>query len=214
MRHGQSKGLIEIELQGPDDTFISIQRIIYAENEKSEWKLNGSKCTQQQVKSTILELEIDIENLCNFLPQERVASFAQLSSHELLLETMSTVGGKSMVEDFKNLSEISSQERNLEKVVYLKKCVDQLIFPQSCHELSEEISFLDNRNAQVHNEVQRYLEHEKILEKIDLLETKRPWVEYNQARDDYKHARQVRNLAQSNLKELQEKYDPIHEEIQ
>lgn len=52
----------------------------------------------------------------NFLPQERVHSFAQLTSQQLLTETMSTVGGKVMLDQFERLQAQRHQETSRQQV--------------------------------------------------------------------------------------------------
>ena len=97
-----------------------IRRIIYSENERSEWKINGKKAKLEDVKELVARLDIEVENLCNFLPQEKVASFAQLSNQELLEETMSTVGGKTMVTQYKDMCTLGKKEKELHEVNYFR----------------------------------------------------------------------------------------------
>ena len=44
------------------------------------------------VKELVRSLNIQLDNLCQFLPQERVADFAKLNAQELLVETQRAVG--------------------------------------------------------------------------------------------------------------------------
>lgn len=99
----------------------------------------------------------------NFLPQERVHSFAQvpalatltchqqLSPHDLLVETIRTVGGTKMLDDYETLIAFRKDETKMAVVV---------------DEETKEIGILNARNEQVSVEVQRFMEREKILQHV------------------------------------------------
>jgi chromosome segregation ATPase len=83
IRHGEKKAVIEITLKAKEaDAVIQIRRIITAGSDggqgKSDWKLNGKTCTQAVIRGIVDELNIQVDNLCNFLPQERVHAFARV----------------------------------------------------------------------------------------------------------------------------------------
>lgn len=63
----------------------------FSESE-SKWKIDGRRADERSVRSLCQLLNIQLDNLCHFLPQERVAEFAGLSPERLLLETERTVG--------------------------------------------------------------------------------------------------------------------------
>lgn len=54
--------------------------------------MNGERTTGQKVSNVVAELGIQIGNLCAFLPQDKVAEFAQMNSKELLKATMEAAG--------------------------------------------------------------------------------------------------------------------------
>jgi hypothetical protein len=55
------------------------------------------------------ELNIQVENLCQFLPQDKVASFAAMNSTTLLRETERAVGGQEMVDLHDQLVELKKE---------------------------------------------------------------------------------------------------------
>lgn len=57
----------------------------------SKWKLNGKNTSEKEVLGKVKSLNIQLDNLCHFLPQERVAEFAGLSPEKLLVETQRTL---------------------------------------------------------------------------------------------------------------------------
>jgi structural maintenance of chromosomes protein 5 len=54
--------------------------------------------------------------MSQFLPQDKVASFAQLSPTELLKETQRAVGGVEMVNHWQNICNKRKQEREIQDV--------------------------------------------------------------------------------------------------
>jgi hypothetical protein len=57
-----------------------------------------------------------------FLPQDRVASFAQLNPTQLLHETQRAVGGAEMVAHWERLCKLRVEERELENVPPKNHC--------------------------------------------------------------------------------------------
>lgn len=63
------------------------------------------------------KLNIQVDNLCQFLPQDRVCAFAQLSQPELLQETEKAVGGEGMLEEHMKLIELKKAQMGSGKSV-------------------------------------------------------------------------------------------------
>ncbi|XP_041278107.1 structural maintenance of chromosomes protein 5 isoform X2 [Onychostruthus taczanowskii] len=69
VKQGCMKGIVEIELfKSPDN--IVITREIYVMNNASVWFINGKAATLKTVEEKIAALNIQVDNLCQFLPQE------------------------------------------------------------------------------------------------------------------------------------------------
>ncbi|KAG2501172.1 hypothetical protein HYH03_000987 [Edaphochlamys debaryana] len=56
------------------------------------WRLNGATASEKQIRRLTQELGIHFDNLCVFLPQERVVKFSQLEPAELLAATEEAIG--------------------------------------------------------------------------------------------------------------------------
>lgn len=114
IKHGQTSAIITLELQGhKNERNVVVTRIINANN-TSHWKINERHATQADVLKKVAEFNIQINNLCQFLPQDRVANFAQLPSTDLLLETERAVGERSLIEQHHKLIELD-RSRNLDE---------------------------------------------------------------------------------------------------
>ena len=53
---------------------------------------------KEDVADVTKKFNIQVDNLCQFLPQDRVVSFAKLSAQELLVETEKAVGGQVLLD--------------------------------------------------------------------------------------------------------------------
>lgn len=72
IRHGADEATIEIELfDGGGDRNVTVHRCITSDN-KSVWRLNKRKVSEAEVKQKMAELNVMVDNLCQFLPQDKV----------------------------------------------------------------------------------------------------------------------------------------------
>uniref|UniRef100_A0A3Q1EJA9 Structural maintenance of chromosomes protein 5 n=1 Tax=Acanthochromis polyacanthus TaxID=80966 RepID=A0A3Q1EJA9_9TELE len=121
VKRGCSKGYIEIELYKSGGNVV-INREIHQENNQSLWMLNWKHCNQKTVEEEVKALRIQVSNLCQFLPQEKVGEFAKMSKVELLEATEKSVGPPEMYEYHCELKNFRNKERELEVIEepYLK----------------------------------------------------------------------------------------------
>lgn len=54
---------------------------------KSTWKRNDTKVSESAFLDSVAAFNIQVDNLCQFLPQDRVQHFAKLDKRELLKQT-------------------------------------------------------------------------------------------------------------------------------
>ncbi|XP_071374248.1 structural maintenance of chromosomes protein 5 [Centroberyx affinis] len=198
VKRGCSKGLIEIELYKNGGNVV-INREIYMENNQSVWMLNGRHSSQKAVEEEVKALHIQVSNLCQFLPQEKVGEFAKMSKIELLEATEKSVGPPEMYEYHCELKNFRSKERELENVV------------------KEKANFLEKakqRNERNKHDVNRYYEKKRHLDMIELLEKKKPWVEYETARTELEGVKKEREKAKQQLSTLKQAQTPMLRKIQ
>lgn len=68
----------------------------------------------------INNLKIQLDNLCQFLPQDRVSDFARMTPIEMLEATQKTVGTPEMLEAHALLKEIGKEFLAIKKELSLK----------------------------------------------------------------------------------------------
>jgi len=113
IKHGKDSAMTEIELykNGPGENII-IRRDIKKDN-TSDFRVNGDKVPHKKVLQIIRDMNIQVDNLVQFLPQDRVCKFAELRPNELLIETEKAVGSQEMLELHNRLIELRTKQKNV-----------------------------------------------------------------------------------------------------
>ncbi|KAJ8402026.1 hypothetical protein AAFF_G00372610 [Aldrovandia affinis] len=198
VKRGCQKGTVEIELYRAAGNLV-IQREIHVGNNQSVWTLNGRHSSQKAVEEEVKALRIQVGNLCQFLPQEKVGEFAKMSKVELLEATEKSVGPPEMYAFHCELKSFRTKEKELETL-----CKEKATFLEKATQRNE-------RNKQ---DVERYYEKKRHLDMIKMLEIKRPWVMYETARQELEAVKCEREEAKKNLKTLKEAQAPVLRKIQ
>ncbi|KAJ7988430.1 hypothetical protein DPEC_G00323470 [Dallia pectoralis] len=198
VKRGCGKGSVEIVLYKPGGNVV-INREIHVENNHSVWMLNENHSSQKAVEEEVKALQIQVSNLCQFLPQEKVGEFAKMSKIELLEATEKSVGPPEMYAFHCELKTFRTKERELENV---------------CKEKASALEKFKQRNERNMHDVERYYEKKRHLDKIEVLEKKKPWVEYEVARVELEGLKGEKEDAKKQLKALRESQAPMLKKIQ
>ncbi|CAB4423620.1 unnamed protein product [Rhizophagus irregularis] len=193
VKHGQERASIEIELKSENP--IVITRTIEKSNNSSRWKINGKNATLRDVLAKVNTLNIQVDNLCQFLPQDKVSEFAQLSPSELLVQTQKAVGDKEMTEWHERLIKLRDEEKTL--LLTIKDDEDQ-------------VDNLEKRNAILERDVARYREREVILNRVKLYERAIPWARYDVAKNKYDDAKKKRSDIHTTYQNLVKENEPLN----
>lgn len=70
---------------------LTLRRTITAANGSSKWECNRSPSSQKEIRGKLRALGIDVDNLCSFMPQDRVGEFSRYKPKELLQNTLKTI---------------------------------------------------------------------------------------------------------------------------
>jgi chromosome segregation ATPase len=140
-----------------------IRRTIKRDGNKSFFSLNGQQASQQKVKKLAESFAIQIDNLCQFLPQDKVAEFAALTPVELLHSTQRAAAGPQMIEWHDDLKRLRAEQKKLE----IDNRADQDVLKN-----------LENRQEMQRADVERMRQRAEVKRKLELLEMYRPFVEY------------------------------------
>nr|XP_008101503.1 PREDICTED: structural maintenance of chromosomes protein 5 isoform X2 [Anolis carolinensis] len=198
VKRGCNKGVIEIELYKNPKNLI-ITREISVTNNQSTWFINEKLSTLKAVEDHISALNIQVGNLCQFLPQDRVGEFAKLSKIDLLEATEKSVGPPGMYKFHCDLKSFRNRDRDLENAI---------------KEKTNNLEKMKQKNVRYEQDVERYYTHKRHQDKIDILEKKRHWAVYECVRNEYEEAKISRDRQKAELKALKEKLSPMKCQIE
>ncbi|NXV85073.1 SMC5 protein, partial [Calonectris borealis] len=220
VKQGCLKGVVEIELFKTPDNIV-ITREIQVVNNTSAWFINRKPTTLKTVEEQIAALNIQVDNLCQFLPQDKVGEFAKLSKIELLEATEKSIGPPEMYQFHCELKNFREKERELEVNIHIietesSDCRETSIikFNNLCRDKTNSLEKMRQRIERYKQDVERYHERKRHLDLIEMLERKRPWVEYENVRQQHEEVKQSRDQAKEELKNLKEMQSPVTKKIQ
>ncbi|KAL5529915.1 SMC5 [Sanghuangporus sanghuang] len=193
---GNQDGFIEIELKGPiGEPNIIIRRALSATmTSQQSFTLNGSQTSGKEISARVEALGIQVNNLCSFLPQDKVAEFAQLSPQQLLRATQRAAGDERLLKWHDELIDAGKDLKELSS---------------SCAVERKEVETLEQRNASLEKEVAAYKNRRKIEREIELLEVILPCKEYLDAREEYNALKIRREELHQKALELKERSKPV-----
>lgn len=198
VKHGAREAEIEIELAADPRQHAAnpvIRRIIKKNDDKkaSFFFIDDKPVSQKTVLKLCRSFSIQIDNLCQFLPQDRVVEFAALSPVELLGETQRAAAPEVMTERHEQLKTLRKQQ---------KQSMEQRISG------SDTLKGLESRQNLQRADVERLRERAEIQEELDAMKKLRPFAQYNEALDVFKAAKQRRRVATRELEDLRLESEP------
>ncbi|KAG4258253.1 hypothetical protein FPRO03_03207 [Fusarium proliferatum] len=195
VKHGKDTATIEIELyRRPNhrkNYVIKVQ--IRREQNNQKWWLNGKETSHKEVQRLIRKLKIQVDNLCQFLPQDRVVEFAACTPVDLLRETLRAAAPEEMLVWQKQLQGLDKDKKELE---------------QATHVDAETLKNLENRQQGLQTDVDRIREREEIIEQVKNLKSALVFAKYSEARTRHKDAKERKKLAERSLRRLEHDAGP------
>ncbi|KAJ2709657.1 Structural maintenance of chromosomes protein 5, partial [Coemansia spiralis] len=186
VKHGHERATIEITLAGTEGP-VKIAREIIRDGGKSVWQINGRAATLAEVQRTTQSLSIQVGNLCQFLPQDRVVEFSKMSPQELLRETQRAVGRQDLLELQLELAKQRQEETRL--------VGDQ-------QRLVQDIATLRKQNEVLERDVQRWQERQAAESQMRVLAALVPVARYTEAKNAHDQAKEDRRAAHARYLEI------------
>ena len=168
-----------------------LTRTIKREGNKSTYTINGQVKSGKTVMELAKSFNIQIDNLCQFLPQDRVVEFAQLSPVELLHSTQLAAASEEMIEHHEDLKKL----RRRQQEVLGENKGDR-----------EQLANLENRQEMQRGDVERFQERGQIKKRLGWLESCRPVAQYQAAK-------KVADEAKTRQKQLEKELKQLHQEV-
>ncbi|XP_074651000.1 structural maintenance of chromosomes protein 5-like [Tubulanus polymorphus] len=198
VKHGCNRAIIEIELYNPDGDNYIIHREINKSSQTSTWSVNGRHASQKAVEETMGRLNIQVGNLCQFLPQDKVADFAKMTPQELLRNTEKAVGPPEMLEYHDKLKNARQNARGMENKLQT---------------LTERLESEKAQNARLEHDVNSYRERQRFLDRIEMMKKKRCWVEYENMRIEYVNVKERHKQLGDQYKKIKKQNAPFEEKL-
>ncbi|PLN86093.1 structural maintenance of chromosomes 5 smc5 [Aspergillus taichungensis] len=195
VKHGCREAHIEIELaKGPKQRQNPVVgRTIKRDGNKSTFSLNGKSASRQEVLNLARSFAIQIDNLCQFLPQDKVSEFAALTPIELLASTQRAAAGAEMTEWHDNLKSLRAEQKKL----LGENTGDR-----------ELLTNLEGRQEMQRADVERMRERALIKRKIEMLETLRPVIKYREVHGNFKEMQSQAKDIEKELNDLKIELEP------
>lgn len=149
--------------------------------------LDGRQSSRKVCQDVARSFSIQIDNLCQFLPQDRVVEFAALSPVELLKSTQRAIASEEMIQWHGELITLGKDLKNVE---------------QTTEAETDNLKVLEARQRTQEADVQRLRERDGIKRNIQRLETVRPLVQFTTIRNELTEAKERHKAALDELQEL------------
>lgn len=200
VKHGKDNGTVEIELQKlPQDKQNYVIKLkINRDSEHRDFWINGRQAPHKAVMKLCKELRIQIDNLCQFLPQDRVSEFGGMHPVELLNRTLQAVAPRDMLRQRVKLREMYDEQKTMQRALMSS---------------AENLRSLKTRQEGLQADVKRLREREEIQKHIQDLKHVQAVLQYNQRKAMYEETRALKKRAVEDLKRLQDASGPALQDV-
>ncbi|KAK0633280.1 SMC5-like protein [Immersiella caudata] len=195
VKHGKDEAEIEMELQRKprDRENYVVGLTIIRESNSRRFTLNGSSVPVKEIQRLMKELRIQIDNLCQFLPQDKVAEFAGLTPVELLEKTLHAAAAPEMIEWQRELKEDFAAQKEAER---------------NAEQTREQLRKMEARQQVLQADVEKIQERKVVQQTIEKLEAIHLVLQYSEARAAYTAVKRRQKEAMLEQKCLEESSQP------
>ncbi|XP_056638861.1 structural maintenance of chromosomes protein 5 isoform X1 [Diorhabda sublineata] len=198
VKHNCEVAVINISLQDNEDNkFIKVTRE-FDIRDRSTWKINGKTVKLDVVLQCIKEFNVQVNNLCQFLPQDRVQDFAKMNKCELLRETQLALCRFDLIEKQDIL--IKSRDRHKQLQESIDNNQKKL---QDCQDL----------NSRLEGRVESFNKKKKYTEEIEHIERKIAWTMYEGSRNRLTEIKKDKKQAQEIYDKYKNDMQPVEKEM-
>ncbi|CRK96211.1 CLUMA_CG009639, isoform A [Clunio marinus] len=199
VKNGKNKAHIEIEIVSGINDQTTIFHRNFDKQSKEIFSVDGRKVGIKEYLKEVKKFNIQVDNLCMFLPQDRVQDFTKLNPQELLRNTQSSVCSEEVNNAFQSLLTIRDQQKNNSKQH------DNIL-----------VQLEDNRNR--NNQLRLVIDNNKLREdlikKVELLMKKKAWCLFDTANMAYQEVKKDFLMMTNKLKEKTDAMKPLEKKKQ
>ncbi|VEU23139.1 DEKNAAC104266 [Brettanomyces naardenensis] len=193
-----NSGYIELELKGAKDneTIIIDRKLV--RGSKSTWNVDGRPTNESAVKKMLKDYNIQLGNLCQFLPQDRVARFASLKPEELLKEIERLYRDGELLIQHERLIELYSERKDKLKMI---------------DEFQNRLKGLEEKHESLKEHAQKMKEYRQLEEEYKKLEKAEKYIIVTSKKERRNQLREVYIEKGRQLDEYRKQTEPWKEKL-
>uniref|UniRef100_A0A8D8ITH6 Structural maintenance of chromosomes protein 5 n=1 Tax=Culex pipiens TaxID=7175 RepID=A0A8D8ITH6_CULPI len=158
------------------------------------FEIDGTKVSHKEYLKRIRALNIQIDNLCQFLPQDRVQDFTKMNPRELLLNTQASVCAPRMIELMDELMDKRKQQKTVSK---------------SNTDCATKLKEAEAKNEALRVQIENMKVRKQYEKEVEVCNARKAWLEYETLFLDYNSTKDDLQLAKRNMDEKKKKVDPL-----
>ena len=188
VRHGAEQATVEVWLHDaevPNGT-VKVRRVFDCDG-SSTFYINDEKSPAKEVTQLARYYDIQLDNLSQYMPQEKIADFVALKPDELLQITVRSLGGTRKVEQLTKLKASDIQMKNANTTFERKET---------------ELNDLKAKNEEMRNEVEAYKKQKELKKRVRLAEKVLLHRQADEFRTEVLQLVQQRKTAEAEVNEL------------
>ncbi|ABN65627.2 structural maintenance of chromosomes protein [Scheffersomyces stipitis CBS 6054] len=201
IKKGKSTASTEVTIKNFDgQPPILVKREFTAK--ENRWYINHRPATEAKVKELRARFNIQLDNLCHFLPQERVAEFAGMSQEKLLMETERTLGDGQLYRLHEDLIKNDTSRQDVTTRI---------------EELEEKLSKFNEERSRLEADIKKLEEYEGKTLEIEQHTKIIPYAQLSDLKKQRADLKRERDKAKSKLSKFLSSMDPLkdqHKEIE
>ncbi|KAK0668584.1 putative structural maintenance of chromosomes protein [Cercophora samala] len=200
VKHGSDEAELEVELQRkPEDAEnYVVGLVIRREDNSRKFTINGHRSSHKDVQKLMRNLRIQIDNLCQFLPQDKVAEFAGLTPVELLEKTLHAAAPQQMIEWQQELKEGFKAQKEAQG---------------STDKIREDVKRMEAKQLLLQADVDKLRERKSVQEEVIRLKQLRLIARYQEARNLFNDAKKRKKESGRAYKKLERSVAPALEAV-
>ncbi|XP_017101542.2 structural maintenance of chromosomes protein 5 [Drosophila bipectinata] len=192
IQSNKTSATIIVRVYGKEPETTEAFRRIINSNGTSVYSVNNKNTTKSNFLAVVASYNIQVSNLCQFLPQDRVQDFSKMNPQELLLNTMSSVCDDELTQGFNSLKEMRASQATVN--------IDR---DKGKNDLQKK----QKRLEQMQQCVEQYKERQEIQQKLNISNVKKLWMETQAGEEKAKNFKDLVDNAKATYDEIKVRYD-------
>ncbi|XP_041448109.1 structural maintenance of chromosomes protein 5 isoform X2 [Drosophila obscura] len=192
IQSGAAEATIVVTIYGRlENTTEAFRRVITSDG-SSSFYVKDVKQTKKNFQSIVASYNLQVGNLCQFMPQDRVQDFSKMNPQELLSNTIASICDNDLTNNFSLLREMRSKQnwsagdREKQKIKLQKK---------------------QHRLEQLKFSVEQFREGEEINRKVNILKIMKIWLEVQKTSEKAAELKQQLETEKMNCKKEEISYN-------